>query len=120
MQLFSIGICIAVLLCIADVLQEMKYKFLYIIYQFVVHGNTKPADWLIKNLQYLAYLIIFFSNLFTLIGLLQQFRSASLADKPLELFVSYPLNSLGILMLIYIYSKKWVISYRGKKASQGR
>lgn len=107
MQLVSIAGSICVVLFFWDRLTHMEYSFWHIFVRWAAYKDTKPYDWLIENMEYLGFLMIVTGHMFTVIGLLQQFSLNQVATKSGAFFVSSPINSLGLLLVAYIYSERW-------------
>lgn len=108
MQILSIVGVSFVILYLRTRFLLMEYGFIKILVNALM-GNFHPFDWLIDNIQYLGFLMIFIGHLFTLSGLLHQLGNGHVHTKPLEFFFSSPLNNFGyIIGLMGLYRKVYI------------
>lgn len=101
MQLLSIAGNVIVVLFVADMLFEMKYSFHFITVRYLFHNDREPMDWLVDNIEYLGLVMFFIGHFMAIVGLLHQFGLNQLDTKPKEFFVSSPMSTFGIAIVLY-------------------
>lgn len=114
-QLFNIGLSIGVICFCGYKIEQMKYPF-WKIFTFTIWYPVKrvysgewdprllkPIDFMVTNVAYLFFAILFVGQMSSIFGLLRQFRLNQVGDKPWEWVVSGPLSKIGVLGICLFY-----------------
>lgn len=105
-QLVSIACVAFTMLFCLDQIFGMRYSFYHILIRMLFYADFDPADWLVRNLEYVGFLLMCVGHTFALLGLLEQLKLGQIHDKSYFFYASSPMNSIGFILSIVFILKK--------------